>query len=102
MSGANSDEKYQAQIYISKASASVLAVDERQSLETIRRDEKIASRALEQLKHGKDTLEEKKERISGDAAVQTRKEREVQTISSQHTIFDVLFGLLLSSSKILC
>jgi structural maintenance of chromosome 1 len=57
-----------------KASASILAVDERQSIETLTRDEKTSSRALAQLGDKQEQLEQKKEKLSDEAVVQgTRK-----------------------------
>jgi structural maintenance of chromosome 1 len=47
-------------LYHSKASSSVLAVDERQSLETLTREEKTASRTLAQLSEKEQGFEEKK------------------------------------------
>ena len=47
-------------LYHSKASSSVLAVDERQSLETLTREEKTASRTLVQLSEKEQGFDEKK------------------------------------------
>ena len=47
-------------LYHSKASSSVLAVDERQSLETLTREEKTASRKLTQLSEKEQGFDEKK------------------------------------------
>jgi hypothetical protein len=47
-------------LYHSKASSSVLAVDERQSLETLTREEKTASRTLAQLSEKEQGFDEKK------------------------------------------
>ena len=47
-------------LYLSKASSSVLAVDERQSLETLTREEKTASRTLAQLSEKEQGYNEKK------------------------------------------
>lgn len=47
-------------ITIRKAAANILAVDERQSLETLTRDEKTAGRGLTQLVERQQGMEEKK------------------------------------------
>ena len=47
-------------LYHRKASSSVLAVDERQSLETLTREEKTASRTLAQLSEKEQGFDEKK------------------------------------------
>ncbi|KAI0808015.1 condensin complex subunit SMC1 [Fomes fomentarius] len=56
-----------------KASASVLAVDERQSLETLARDEKTASRALAQLKDKIEQLTQKQEKLTEEQSTHTQK-----------------------------
>ena len=47
----------------------MLAVDERQALETLTRDEKTASRALAQLKDKQKELEQKRDRLAEDVKV---------------------------------
>ncbi|KAF8630781.1 hypothetical protein AX15_002729 [Amanita polypyramis BW_CC] len=61
-----------------KASASVLAVDERQSLETLTREEKTVSRSLAQLKEKQEGLEEKKETRMGELETQNEKKSELE------------------------
>jgi structural maintenance of chromosome 1 len=61
-----------------KASASVLAVDERQSLETLTRDEKTASRSLAQLREKHQDLDQKKDKLSEDARIQSERKSEVR------------------------
>jgi structural maintenance of chromosome 1 len=60
-----------------KASASILAVDERQSLETLTREEKTASRSLAQLKEKHQDLDQKRAKLSEDARVQSERKAEV-------------------------
>jgi structural maintenance of chromosome 1 len=60
-----------------KASSSVLAIDERQSLDTLTRDEKIASRTLTQLTERQQGLEEKRATRSEELTTQTSKKAEV-------------------------
>lgn len=67
-----------------KAQASVLAVDERQKLETLTRDEKTASRALTQLTERLQGLEEKINTRRDDLAAQTGKKAEVMLRSLIH------------------
>ena len=63
--------------YVRKASASVLAVDERQSLETLTRDEKTAARTLGQLTERQQGLEEKRGTRVEELRSQTDKKAEV-------------------------
>lgn len=60
-----------------KAQASVLAVDERQSLETLARDEKTSSRVLTQLKERYEGLTSKLSKLEEDEASQKEKRKEV-------------------------
>ncbi|KAG2353280.1 SMCs flexible hinge [Suillus spraguei] len=53
-----------------KASASILAVSERQALETLSRDEKTASRTLTQLKAKDEELQRNQEKLRGDEQTQ--------------------------------
>lgn len=69
-----------------KASTNVLAVDERQSLETLTRDEKTSSRALAQLQDKHDQLEAKMEQLSQDIATQQEKKSEVCRLFSGQRI----------------
>ena len=62
---------------IRKAQASVLAVAERQSLETLGREEKTASRTLGQLKTQIEEMETKRNKLSEDANTQGEKKTEV-------------------------
>ncbi|EIW78182.1 cohesin complex subunit psm1 [Coniophora puteana RWD-64-598 SS2] len=61
-----------------KASASVLAVDERQSCETLAREEKLAQRTLTQAQDKRDQLELSKTRLGEDAAAQTTRRDELE------------------------
>ncbi|KIJ62116.1 hypothetical protein HYDPIDRAFT_169279 [Hydnomerulius pinastri MD-312] len=61
-----------------KASASVLAVSERQSLETLGRDEKTAARTLSQLKAKMEEMEAKKVKLNEDATSQGEKKDELE------------------------
>jgi structural maintenance of chromosome 1 len=60
-----------------KASASVLAVSERQALETLSRDEKTASRTLAQLKAKHEDMERNRERLRGEEETQRANKSEV-------------------------
>lgn len=62
----------------SKASASILAVDERQSLETLSRDEKTAGRTLAQLKDKLEQLTQKRDKLSEEDRTQSQKKAEVK------------------------
>ncbi|KAK7467271.1 Structural maintenance of chromosomes protein 1 [Stygiomarasmius scandens] len=61
-----------------KASANLLAIDERQSLEALTREEKIASRALNVLLEKQHSLEEKRDLRIEDVKVQTAKKAELE------------------------
>lgn len=61
----------------SKASASILAVDERQSLETLSRDEKTAGRTLAQPKDKLEQLTQKRVKSSEEDRTQSQKKAEV-------------------------
>jgi structural maintenance of chromosome 1 len=65
----------------SKASASILAVDERQSLEAFTREEKTANRAFAQLKEKHQDLDQKREKLSEDARVHSGRGSEVHLCS---------------------
>lgn len=58
-----------------------MAVDERQSLETLARDEKTASRALTQLKEKYEGLTTKLSKLQEDEAFQKEKRKEVVPLS---------------------
>lgn len=60
-----------------KAQASVLAVEERQSLETLSRDEKTAARALAQAKDKQEQLNAKKVKLVEDEDTAKRRRKEV-------------------------
>ncbi|KAJ7812847.1 hypothetical protein B0H13DRAFT_2143623 [Mycena leptocephala] len=69
-----------------KAAASVLAVDERQSLETLTREHKTVTRTLGQLKEKQTGLEENRETRSADARVQSTRKTELEgKIAELHT-----------------
>ncbi|KAJ6610416.1 condensin complex subunit SMC1 [Mycena sp. CBHHK59/15] len=61
-----------------KAAASVLAVDERQSLETLTREHKTTTRTLGQLKEKQKGLEENHETRMADAQVQSGRKTELE------------------------
>ncbi|KAF8957847.1 condensin complex subunit SMC1 [Flammula alnicola] len=61
-----------------KASSSVLAVDERQSLETLTREEKTAGRALSQLSEKEQGFEEKKATRADELNTQNEKRQELE------------------------
>jgi structural maintenance of chromosome 1 len=63
-----------------KAAASVLAVDERQELETVSREYKTVARTLGQLKEKQTGLEENRETRSKDLEVQTGRKKEVRRV----------------------
>lgn len=58
----------------------MLAVDERQSLETLARDEKTAGRALAQLKDKMEQLTQKQEKLSEEQSTHTQKKTGVRLI----------------------
>ena len=60
-----------------KASASVLAIDERQNLETLTRDEKTAGRGLSQLKEKFSELDGKKGKLEEEVGIWGDKRTEV-------------------------
>lgn len=64
-------------VYFSKAQASVLAVAERQSFETLSRDEKTAARALAQAKDRQEQLNAQKAKLADDKEVAARRRNEV-------------------------
>ena len=55
----------------------MLAVDERQSLETLKRDEKTTSRTLSQLKDKLEQLTQKRDKLSEEERTQSQKKAEV-------------------------
>ncbi|KAI0078626.1 cohesin complex subunit psm1 [Panus rudis PR-1116 ss-1] len=61
-----------------KAQASILAVEERQSLEALRRDEKTSARALTQLKEKHEHLTSKVAKLEEDEAAQRQKRAELE------------------------
>ncbi|KDR79797.1 hypothetical protein GALMADRAFT_241878 [Galerina marginata CBS 339.88] len=61
-----------------KASSSVLAVDERQSLESLTREEKTAARALAQLSEKEQGFEEKKVSLKDELSSQNEKKQELE------------------------
>jgi len=69
-------------------------VDERQSLETLTRDEKTAQRVLAQLKDKQTQLDQKKESLSEDARVQENRKSEVLFV-----VLLLRFPILLCSWK---
>jgi structural maintenance of chromosome 1 len=68
-----------------RARANILAVEERQSLETLNRDLKTCSRTLTQAKEKSGAFEEKRDNLSRDEAEASEKKDEVW-------IFDPLFA----------
>lgn len=64
-----------------KASANVLAVDERQSLETLTRDERTAARILTQLTERQHGMEEKRDSRNEELRVLGEKRSEVRFLS---------------------
>ncbi|KAF8638669.1 hypothetical protein AX17_002030 [Amanita inopinata Kibby_2008] len=66
-----------------KASASVLAVDERQALDTLTREEKTTARSLTQLKEKQEGLDEKKQGRTRDLESQDEKKTELEEKISQ-------------------
>ncbi|KAI0757514.1 condensin complex subunit SMC1 [Daedaleopsis nitida] len=62
-----------------KASASVLAVDERQSLETLTRDEKTSGRALAQVKDKLEQLTQKRDKLSEEERTHSQKKTELDS-----------------------
>jgi structural maintenance of chromosome 1 len=60
-----------------KANASMLAVDERQSLETLTRDEKTSSRTLAAIRERHEGMETKREKLIDDARGATARKTEV-------------------------
>ena len=65
----------------SKASTSVLAVDERQSLETLTRDGKTSSRSLAQLKDKLEQQTQKREKLTEEERAGSQKKAEVSLVS---------------------
>ncbi|KAH9924069.1 condensin complex subunit SMC1 [Fomitopsis serialis] len=61
-----------------KAQAAVLAVEERQSLETLSRDERTSARTLSQLKERHEAHREKAEKLRQDRDAQTEKRQELE------------------------
>ena len=59
----------------------MLAVDERQSLETLKRDEKTTSRTLSQLKDKLEQLTQKRDKLSDEERTQIQKKAEVSALS---------------------
>lgn len=67
---------------LSKASASVLAVPERQSLDTLGREEKTALRTLNQLKAKFEEMETRRNKLNEDATSQGERKNEVWSTCS--------------------
>jgi len=67
-------------LQISKASASILAVDERQSLESLTREEKVASRALAQLKEKEHEFDERRANRAEEFESLNAKRQEVRLL----------------------
>ncbi|KAF5373789.1 hypothetical protein D9758_000684 [Tetrapyrgos nigripes] len=67
-----------------KASANLLAIGERQSLETLKREEKSASRALNNLLEKQGGLEEKRNLRVEDVKVQTARKAELEETIAGH------------------
>ncbi|SRR6266851_2846916 len=67
-----------------KAQASILAVEERQTLERLSREEKTASRAFAQLKDRQEELEQKRASLREDSDVHEGKRTDVRTFVCSH------------------
>jgi hypothetical protein len=91
----SSDVHSDLNLFSRKARASVLAIDERQKLETLTRDEKTANRALTQLSEKQQGLEEKINTRRDDLAAQNAKKLEVSHLRNQaRTCFWRLFCIV--------
>lgn len=73
-----------------KSQASVLAVDERQSLETLTRDEKTSSRALTQMKEKLEHFTNQKSKLQEDDAAQKLKRTEVRGYRNENAMSNEL------------
>jgi structural maintenance of chromosome 1 len=67
-----------------KAQASILAVEERQALERLTRDEKTASRTFTQLRDSQEELEQKRATLREDNDVHEAKKSDVRTFEHPH------------------
>jgi structural maintenance of chromosome 1 len=63
-----------------KASAMLQAIDERQKLETLSREEKAASRTLTSLRDKYEQLQSQKEKLTGEAETQGANKAEVRRL----------------------
>lgn len=73
----------------SKASASILAVDERQSLESLTREEKVAGRALAQLREKEQEFEERKANLEEELQSLNTKRQEVRPFTQTEEASDL-------------
>ena len=67
-----------------KAQASVLAVEERQSLDRLTREEKTASRTFTQLRDRQEELEQRRASLREDNDVHEAKKSDVRTFVRPH------------------
>jgi structural maintenance of chromosome 1 len=67
-----------------KAQASVLAVEERQSLDRLTREEKTASRTFSQLRDRQEELEQRRASLREDNDVHEAKKSDVRTFVPPH------------------
>jgi hypothetical protein len=77
-----------------KAQASVLAVEERQTLEKLTREEKTTSRTFTQLKDRQEELEQKRATLREDCDLYEGKKTDVRMFVSLHQGRTVIFGPL--------
>ena len=77
-----------------KAQASVLAVEERQTLEKLTREEKTASRTFTQLKDRQEELEQKRASLREDGDLYEGKKTDVRMFVSSQQRRTLIFGPL--------
>jgi structural maintenance of chromosome 1 len=77
-----------------KAQGSVLAVEERQTLEKLTREEKTASRTFAQLKDKQEELERRRASLREDGDSYGGKKTDVRMFSSSHQRRTLIFGPL--------
>lgn len=69
----------------SKAQANLLAIDERQSLESLTREEKTTARSLNQLQQKYEGFSERREKVAEDGKAQSVRKAEVSPIYEHYT-----------------
>jgi len=74
-----------------KAQASVLAVEERQTLEKLTREEKTASRTFAQLRDKQEELERKRASLREDGDSYEGKKTDVRMLASSHQRRTLIF-----------